>query len=728
MKAATDVLSPVKPVSGSRDVTTTSMWVAFIVGLQLLWPDSATMAVPSLVAGAGFVAIGFHRWRRTRLFAVMVKLAAALLLASIAAAVSSIAGLDNLALVSDVIGNMVILAFVCIANRLPVTDRWFVWRTAMILTVSAFVVWIAECEPALHEGHTVLAVGLEGLYMALSLTTFVVAVLAVRSRSRGSMVVALMALGVLIGDVMYAGVFAGDWSINDRWMLLPFAAGYAAAAALFMPAMTRRLMLVQPSPIDGWRIRGAMIGVLTAGALVLTTVVPASTTLDVWMRCTLGVLVAFAAAFRMTEMARTETSKHRAISKHVAVDRSTGMPTALMAVEKWDINHEGQNTVVLAVIWDELDDLEMLFGSDVRDRLVDVTARRVLQSLIIDHVADVGVRTDGKIVAMVDAESLSAWAIADRVQHAVSAVISLHEGTFAPKTSIGFSSGTCPARSLAREAIRTSHHAARIGGRCVVSAEALGESLLRKDIQRIDAANMAAEGDSCEASTTAIVNPESGMVVGLRSHTIWTAEGYQFTTSEMERLVTAPSQVLRCFSQAFAESASAYASRRNSGAVPLNTLLFFDVSTLQLVHAASQRVVEEGCKRWSIRPDRIVLMINERDLVVNSEELAEAIERFVDLGVRIGVSQFGDSNLGLSRMRGFPISFVSIADDIAMRLGNAHHSKLVQAASAAGRVLGFDIVARVQRGDAPECAALREAGVSFAEMSETHPAGFGIPD
>ncbi|MEQ1700917.1 MAG: EAL domain-containing protein [Ilumatobacteraceae bacterium] len=678
----------------TRELAAACCW-AVICGLTALVVPETWMGLVLIVAGLVVAALGVLQWLRTRVLGPMVLMSVGLAI---------LGGLANALWESigplDVMANSVLVGIVFYAFR--------VWdgsqgssRLLEVAWVSVpaavLAVWVLVVEQAVGANVSAGEVVWSGLYFAVSLGGMPIALVSLTPQRRtGALLAATAMVAVLmIGEVMYAGELGQWWALSDRAKTVPYAVAWGLMALIFAPTFTKSLMGVRRASVARWVYRRRSFVVVVVVAVSVAVVVPSPEShWSLLVRWGLTLTVVVAAVLALTGAGVSEQRVNEQRIGAVLTDEVTGLPTFAAATARCSEETEGP-VAALMVLHQNLDDLDLIYGTAVRDKVVSITANRA-RTVLAGAAHHLGVRADGRVLVLLPGERSNVTRMADLVLRAVSAPVTPSEGTFQPRVVVAYAdaSSSGDLDDLVRRAMRAGHQALRIGAlNCLIAESDVGETLALRDLATIEAATTAIDTASYRLQLRFVVGQSAGAAVhGLHTVASWTHGDVQFDMADVERLVMAADTQARALQHTIAAAADECSRQVRAGRLPGDSVIYVDASPLQLTHELTLPALRETSRRTAIPLDRFVLLVKERDLSVGDESLATAMETMVAAGPRIGISHFGEGSLSLGRLRGYPVSYVVIADTIAAQSHRESQRKLINAIAAAGDHLGFRVI------------------------------------
>ena len=119
-----------------------------------------------------------------------------------------------------------------------------------------------------------------------------------------------------------------------------------------------------------------------------------------------------------------------------------------------------------------------------------------------------------------------------------------------------------------------------------------------------------------------------------------------------------------------------------------------NVSPRQLLDTGLATQVVTALEASAIEPSRLWLEITESALVAQDEHLAERIAFLHDLGIKVGLDEFGAGHSTLTYLKRFPLDFVKIDRSLVAGLGvDQRDGAIVRATIELAHSLGLVVVA-----------------------------------
>jgi EAL domain-containing protein (putative c-di-GMP-specific phosphodiesterase class I) len=119
-----------------------------------------------------------------------------------------------------------------------------------------------------------------------------------------------------------------------------------------------------------------------------------------------------------------------------------------------------------------------------------------------------------------------------------------------------------------------------------------------------------------------------------------------------------------------------------------------NVSPRQLLDPGLATQVVAALEASAIEPSRLWLEVTERALVTHNELLGDRIAFLHDLGVKVGLDEFGAGHSALTYLKRYPLDFVKIDRSLVAGLGtDERDAAIVRATIELAHSLGLVVVA-----------------------------------
>jgi diguanylate cyclase (GGDEF)-like protein len=358
-------------------------------------------------------------------------------------------------------------------------------------------------------------------------------------------------------------------------------------------------------------------------------------------------------------------------------------------------------------------------GLSAGDELFAIVAQRVERIL---RVGDTVARLGGDELAVVcnDAQDeAGVVTVAERVRSVLAEPFVLATGEVFLTASIGvaLSTGTddSPERLL-RDASVAMFAAKRMGrGRIEVFAEPMREDSVAR-LEMESALRRALVRDEFRVHYQPLVRFESSEVIGLEAllrwqhpeHGLVAAEAFLTVAEETGLIVPIGAWVLR---EACAQAASWIAESADHAALAVSV----NVSARQLADDDLISTVQDALASSGLDPALLVLELTESTLMADRERAIDVLRRLSDMGVRVGIDDFGTGQSSLIYLRSLPVHTLKIDRSFVEALGrDAEGAAIVAAVVQLGHALGLSVTAAgVETPD--QLAQLRALGCDLGQ-------------
>ncbi len=380
-------------------------------------------------------------------------------------------------------------------------------------------------------------------------------------------------------------------------------------------------------------------------------------------------------------------------------DNLTGLPNRAMLLSRLDavLGRLGGEAGSIALLFIDTDDFKLVndsLGHAAGDEIVAAVADRISREL---RRSDIVARFGGDefIVLCEDTSVEAAERMADRIRHSLAAPIDLGDRHVVVTASIGIAvvsePGLTPDDLVAQA--DTAMYSAKQAGK---DRSAVFDLRMRQEATaRLDTASglrRALAGDEFRLVYQPVVESKSGRVAGAEALLRW---------HHPEEGVLGPERFV-----AYAEScglivpiggwvietacrqAAAFAAAGAPIAVTIN------VSSRQLTEADLVATVSEAIERSGVSASTISLEMTESAVMTDVTRAAKVLERLRDLGVRVGIDDFGTGHSSLSYLASLPLDFVKIDRSFVARFGeDKRAAALLQTIAGLCRALDLAVVA-----------------------------------
>jgi len=345
----------------------------------------------------------------------------------------------------------------------------------------------------------------------------------------------------------------------------------------------------------------------------------------------------------------------------------------------------------VAVLFLDLDDFKLVndgFGHEVGDRLLIQVAQRLRGAVREDDlVARLG--GDEFTVLCAGADQAAATLAAGRLRAALGHPFDVAGQRRHVRVSIGIAvSGDAPVETLLRDADSAMYQAKQAGkDRVEVFSDATRARVLRR-IELEQKLGEALEAGELEVHYQPQVDLVSGRLVGVEALSRWSeATPDEFIPVAEETGLIGPlgAAVLRT---AIADLGRWHAQ----GIKPLTATI--NVSTRQLEDPDFADVVSEALENAGLEPPMICLELTESALMGAGAASLRCLHKIKELGVYVGIDDFGTGHSSLARLRALPVEVLKVDRSFIDGLGTEHEdSAIVAAVLSLAHALGLHVIA-----------------------------------
>ena len=447
---------------------------------------------------------------------------------------------------------------------------------------------------------------------------------------------------------------------------------------------------------------------------------------EVWVHVTTAVarepggMAAFAISQIMDISGQKATEERLA---HLALhDPLTGLPNRALlmdhlvaALKRSDRDHRH-----LAVLFLDLDDFKTVndsLGYEAGDEMLQAVARRLGECL---RGRDIVARHGGdEFVAVCEEldDPTEVVLVADRIQQALRAPLSIHGETLSMTASIGvaISANSRHARTLMRDADAAMHRAkaAGSGRHAIADSELQARATAQQSLQ---AALAEALGDHqlrivyqpcVDLVTEAMVAVEALLRWDHPTRGTLTPDAFLAVAESNDLIVSIGAWVIRQACQDAAGWRAEFGARAPE--------LWINVSARQLGHQRLTDVIRRTCTRTGLDADQICIELTERQVISVGQAVKADLHSVRGLGTRLAIDDFGTGHTGLQYLSQLPITTLKIDRSFVAGLGeDLTATALTTAMASLGRSLDLRVVAEGVETD-DQRAAVRALGCGLAQ-------------
>lgn len=134
----------------------------------------------------------------------------------------------------------------------------------------------------------------------------------------------------------------------------------------------------------------------------------------------------------------------------------------------------------------------------------------------------------------------------------------------------------------------------------------------------------------------------------------------------------------------------------------------------QLTHSDLVGQLERSLKRHGSTPQRFVVEVLESQELQSRTRVAEQLRRLLDLGVGVGIDDFGSGFANMSYLRDLPIDMIKVDRALVGRYPTRREEAILEAIQSIGSAIGADVVLEGVEQIA-QLEAARRCGVKLAQ-------------
>ena len=389
----------------------------------------------------------------------------------------------------------------------------------------------------------------------------------------------------------------------------------------------------------------------------------------------------------------------RELLRQALHDNLTGLPNRTLLLDRLGaaLARLDRQPGSLAVLFIDTDDFKVVndsLGHAAGDQIVSAVAERISRELRhSDIVARLG--GDEFIVLCEDASSQTAERMAERIRQALASPIDLGERHVVVTASIGIAvvteTGLTPGDVLAQA--DTAMYSAKRAGK---DRAAVFDLRMRQEVTaQLDMASglrRALKEEELRLFFQPVVDSETGGIVGAEALVRW--------EHPLEGLI-GPDRFVRYAESSglivpigawVLEAACRQAAAFEASGRPLS--MSVNVSSRQLTEVDLVAVVREALGRAEISPAALSLEVTESAVMTDLDRAARVLDGLRQIGVRVGLDDFGTGHSSLSYLAGLPLDFVKIDRSFIARFGQDRRAAaLLEAIASMCRTLELAVVA-----------------------------------
>ena len=381
-------------------------------------------------------------------------------------------------------------------------------------------------------------------------------------------------------------------------------------------------------------------------------------------------------------------------------DELTGLPNRSLLLERLAdaLHRASRHDLMVGVLFLDLDRFKVVndsLGHSVGDELLSETARRLEQTIRPDDtVARLGgdefVVVIGNMIRTTDA-----LVAAERVRSAVAQPVTLGNESTVVTTSVGIAiafGDESPAELL--QDADTAMYRAKEGGRD--RAEMFDDHLRAQAVRRHSVEQTlrsALENKRIEVHFQPVVRISDGSVVGAEALArIRTPEGELLQPVEFIDVAEDSGLIADLGSQVLTLAFQRVARWSKNANRPFSMAV--NVSARQLADPAFPALVGEALKANNLDPEQVALEFTESALIAANPVTEQVLGQLTELGIRMGLDDFGTGFSSMTYLKRFPINFLKIDRTFVAGLdSNDDDTAIVTGTVALAHSLGLQVVA-----------------------------------
>ena len=381
-------------------------------------------------------------------------------------------------------------------------------------------------------------------------------------------------------------------------------------------------------------------------------------------------------------------------------DELTGLPNRSLLLERLAdaLHRASRHDRMVGVLFLDLDRFKVVndsLGHSVGDELLSETARSLEQTIRPDDtVARLG-RDEFVVVIGNMIRTTDALVAAERVRSAVAQPVTLGNESTVVTTSVGIAiafGDESPAELL--QDADTAMYRAKEGGRD--RAEMFDDHLRAQAVRRHSVEQTlrsALENKRIEVHFQPVVRISDGSVVGAEALArIRTPEGELLQPVEFIDVAEDSGLIADLGSQVLTLAFQRVARWSKNANRPFSMAV--NVSARQLADPAFPALVGEALKANNLDPEQVALEFTESALIAANPVTEQVLGQLTELGIRMGLDDFGTGFSSMTYLKRFPINFLKIDRTFVAGLdSNDDDTAIVTGTVALAHSLGLQVVA-----------------------------------
>ena len=134
----------------------------------------------------------------------------------------------------------------------------------------------------------------------------------------------------------------------------------------------------------------------------------------------------------------------------------------------------------------------------------------------------------------------------------------------------------------------------------------------------------------------------------------------------------------------------------------------------QLTHSDVVRQLGEAIDRHGARPENFLVEIIESQDLESRTRAAEQIRGLLDMGVRVGIDDFGSGFANMSYLRDLPVDIIKVDRALVSRYPTRREEAILEAVQSIAAAIGADVVLEGVEQIA-QLEAARRCGVKYVQ-------------
>ena len=396
---------------------------------------------------------------------------------------------------------------------------------------------------------------------------------------------------------------------------------------------------------------------------------------------------------------RDVTDRRAGVSEVAArayTDSLTGLPGRMRVLDRLATQLMEEQSAVTLLLFD-LDRLTAVndsFGRDAGDEVLAAFAQRFTEHLEDGFVGRLG--SDEFAVVLPGDDVAEGERIANRLRTALGQPVEASAGKVTVTASVGVATaqpGDDPDGAIS-DAGRAVAQVKESGGDAVqIFTDELAAVVHRKrDAEQ--QLRHALDSDGVGVHYQPVIDVDSEQTVGAEALLrLDAAEGAMISPAEFIEAAESTGLIARLGHQVLEVTCEQLAGWSTEGTLSLHEISV-NVSPRQLADPELPTIVVDTLNAAGVAPERLCLEIGESILIGAQSTVDQTITYLRDLGVRIGLDDFGAGQSSLGYLKRFPLDFVKIDKSLVAGLGSDEQdTAIVRATIELAHNLGLSVVA-----------------------------------